>query len=192
MGSNWRRTGSPQDDEPDSAVCGDEPAHLRRSPKHVRYAGLWRVKRYRGTQRGWGRNAGKVWRDKRGDLQPEVTEPDDPRLVWVFQTCRTTHIQATRSIYSKATEGASAQAGKAPRNGAMPRRSQAMAKCILRKPGTVHHGSSPPSEPIPMRKPPTGEPCAGKPHARFGGRGGLKSFPTPIGGTAGDDEGGRG
>ena len=31
-----------------------------------------------------------------------------------------------------------------------------------------------------MRKPPTGEPCAGKPHARFGGRGGLKSFPTPI------------
>ncbi len=27
-------------------------------------------------------------------------------------------------------------------------------------------------EPIPMRKRPTGEPCAGKPHARFGGRGG--------------------
>jgi hypothetical protein len=25
---------------------------------------------------------------------------------------------------------------------------------------------------IPMRKPATGEPCAGKPHARFGGRGG--------------------
>ena len=27
------------------------------------------------------------------------------------------------------------------------------------------------SEPIPMRKLPTGEPCAGEPHARFGGRG---------------------
>src|SRR5215467_9939543 len=26
-------------------------------------------------------------------------------------------------------------------------------------------------EPIPMRQPPTGEPCAGEPHARFGGRG---------------------
>lgn len=25
-------------------------------------------------------------------------------------------------------------------------------------------------EPIPMRKPPTGEPCAGEPHARFDGR----------------------
>jgi len=37
------------------------------------------------------------------------------------------------------------------------------------------------SEPIPMRKPPTGEPCAGEPHARFGGRGGRKPFPTPIG-----------
>jgi hypothetical protein len=24
-----------------------------------------------------------------------------------------------------------------------------------------------------MRKPPTGEPCAGEPHARFGGRGGY-------------------
>ncbi len=32
-------------------------------------------------------------------------------------------------------------------------------------------------------KPPTGEPCAGKPHARFGGRGGRKPFPTPIGAT---------
>jgi hypothetical protein len=31
-----------------------------------------------------------------------------------------------------------------------------------------------------MRKPPTGEPCAGEPHARFGGRGERKFFPTPI------------
>jgi len=31
-----------------------------------------------------------------------------------------------------------------------------------------------------MRKPPTGEPCAGKPPARFGGRGGREPFPTPI------------
>src|SRR5215510_15121080 len=37
-------------------------------------------------------------------------------------------------------------------------------------------------EPIPMRKPPTGEPCAGEPHARFGGRGRPEPFPTPIGG----------
>ena len=37
------------------------------------------------------------------------------------------------------------------------------------------------SEPIPMRKPPTGEPCAGEPHARFERRGRRKPFPTPIG-----------
>jgi hypothetical protein len=30
-----------------------------------------------------------------------------------------------------------------------------------------------------MRKPPTGEPCAGKPHARFGGRGGA-TLPDPY------------
>ena len=31
-----------------------------------------------------------------------------------------------------------------------------------------------------MLKPPTGEPCAGEPHARFGGRGESILFPTPI------------
>ena len=36
------------------------------------------------------------------------------------------------------------------------------------------------SETTPMRKPPTGEPYAGKPPVRFGGRGGPKPFPTPI------------
>jgi hypothetical protein len=45
----------------------------------------------------------------------------------------------------------------------------------------VHHQCNPcVSEPIPMRKLPTGEPCAGEPHARFGGRGRRKPFPTPI------------
>ena len=37
-----------------------------------------------------------------------------------------------------------------------------------------------------MRKPATGEPCAGEPHARFGGRGGS-AFPTPIGEAAWHD-----
>ena len=31
-----------------------------------------------------------------------------------------------------------------------------------------------------MRKLPTGEPCAGEPHARFGGRGRRKPFPDPY------------
>jgi len=30
-----------------------------------------------------------------------------------------------------------------------------------------------------MRNPPTGEPCAGEPHARFGGRGGA-TLPDPY------------
>ena len=65
-------------------------------------------------------------------------------------------------------------------------------KCILRKFGLVHHDASPTSsEPIPMRKPLTGEPCAGKPHARFGGRGGrCPSLPLSTGGiTRGDTRG---
>jgi hypothetical protein len=33
--------------------------------------------------------------------------------------------------------------------------------------------------PIPMGKPPTGEPCAGEPHARLGGRGGA-TLPDPY------------
>src|SRR5436309_828473 len=52
---------------------------------------------------------------------------------------------------------------------------------LLRGTCDVHHLASMCSEPIPMRKPPTGEPCAGEPHARFGGRGRRKPFPTPIG-----------
>ena len=73
MESNWRRTGGPQENELDSAGCDDEPAIVWRSPKSVRYAESERVKRCRNTSRGWRRNVGNVWRDKRGDLQPEVT-----------------------------------------------------------------------------------------------------------------------
>ena len=36
-----------------------------------------------------------------------------------------------------------------------------------------------------MRKLPTGEPCAGEPHARFGGRGRRKPFSTPYQASAG-------
>ena len=53
-------------------------------------------------------------------------------------------------------------------------------KSLLRTTRTFHHERSPMgSEPIPMRKPTTGEPCAGEPHARFGGQGG-KDLPDPY------------
>ena len=51
---------------------------------------------------------------------------------------------------------------------------------FLRTTRTFHHERSPMgSEPIPMRKPATGEPCAGELHARFGGQGG-ESLPDPY------------
>ena len=54
-------------------------------------------------------------------------------------------------------------------------------KNFLCRHGTFHNDQGPCiGKPIPMRKPPTGEPCAGEPHARFGGRGGREPFPTPI------------
>jgi len=37
-----------------------------------------------------------------------------------------------------------------------------------------------------MKKPPTGEPYAGKPPVRFGGRGRRKPIPTPIKPTDGN------
>ena len=35
-------------------------------------------------------------------------------------------------------------------------------------------------ETLPMRKPTTGEPYAGEPHVRFGGRGGVQLLPDPY------------
>src|SRR6266700_6238495 len=62
---------------------------------------------------------------------------------------------------------------KRPRVRALSRRPSTLAKCILRESRTVHIIHSPlSSETPPMRKPTTGEPCAGELPARFGGRGG--------------------
>ena len=48
-----------------------------------------------------------------------------------------------------------------------------MAKCFLRECRAVRSTHSLAiSETVSMKKPPTGKPCAGKPPARFGGRGG--------------------
>src|ERR1700733_6919994 len=51
------------------------------------------------------------------------------------------------------------------------------------------HGSIP-SETFPMWKPATGEPCAGNPPARFGGRGG-ESLPYPLSATTAPPRDGR-
>ena len=54
-------------------------------------------------------------------------------------------------------------------------------KSLLCGAGVVHHGYSPCRRlPVPMWKPLTGEPDAGDPHVRFGGRGDLTGPPYPY------------
>jgi hypothetical protein len=62
-----------------------------------------------------------------------------------------------------------------------PRSQSAVAQCLLRGARAVRTSRSlGHCETVSMKKPPTGEPCAGKPPARFGGRGGRMPIPTPI------------
>ena len=67
-------------------------------------------------------------------------------------------------------------------HGNQPRRSSTLAKCLLRGSRAVRasHGLAV-GETVSMKKPPTGEPYAGKPPVRFGGRGGRKpSLPLSV------------
>jgi hypothetical protein len=72
VGSNRRRTGSPQDNELDSAVWKRRACSFMVKPEthQLRYR-QW-IKRELGAQRGWRRNAGKVICRNRGDLPLEV------------------------------------------------------------------------------------------------------------------------
>ena len=109
------------------------------------------------------------------------SHPDDPRLVWLFQACLSRDVSRAGWIHPPTTSGDPAPTGQTTGFWTMSRRSETLAQCLLRWTGSFHDDRSPNvSEPIPMRKPLTGEPCAGEPHARFGGRGGRQPFPTPI------------
>ena len=100
-------------------------------------------------------------------------EPDAQRLVWLLQARASAGISETGRVHPTAAACAAAQAGETAGVWALSGRSWSLAKCFLRGTGALHHNRSPrPGEPITMLKPPTGEPCAGEPHARFGGRGG--------------------
>jgi len=65
-------------------------------------------------------------------------------------------------------------------DGFVRRRLRAILRKQHKRPGLGRCPNDHRRESIPMRKPSTGEPCAGEPHARFGGRGGREPFPTPI------------
>jgi len=115
------------------------------------------------------------------DADHRGPEPDAERLVRLLQARLADRVQLARRLRPSAAEGASAQAGKAPRLRSLPPRQPTLAKCLLRERRAVRpsHGLANRERP-PMRKPPTGEPYAGKPPVRFGGRGRRQPFPTPI------------
>src|SRR5216684_6291013 len=103
-------------------------------------------------------------------------------MVWLFQTRHADSVSKPRSFRSATAARRSAQAGQAARLRTMQSRSPAMAQRLLRNTRTVHllHSHRTTKTP-PMRKPATGEPYAGEPHVRFGGRGGYKpSLPLSV------------
>ena len=111
------------------------------------------------------------------------SEPGFARLVQLLQARPSPCLQTVGWVGAKTVARLPAQAGKASRLRPLSGRSNALDQRLLRGRWAVRtsHGLAG-SEMLPMRKLPTGEPCAGKPHARFGGRGG-KTVPTPIAAT---------
>src|SRR4029434_498814 len=109
------------------------------------------------------------------------TQSAPPGVVWLLQTCAIHDISCRRWLCPSTPPGAPAEAGKTSGLWSYPERPSALAECFLCCSGAFHpSGSLWAGTPIPMRKLPTGEPCAGEPLARFGGRGGREPFPTPI------------
>ena len=74
------------------------------------------------------------------------------------------------------------QTGETTGPGTMPSRPSTLDQCLLCGGQAVRLISSLANrETLPMRKTSTGEPCAGKPHARVGGRGSLRlSLPLSV------------
>ncbi len=112
-------------------------------------------------------------------------EPHAAWVVWLLQACPSPYLPIAEWPHSPSAACTVAQAGKASRLRPVLRRPPTLAQCLLRSDRAVHHGNSLVSgEPIPMRKPSAGEPCAGEPHAPFGGWGGF-SPSRPLSGSAG-------
>ena len=141
--------------------------------RHVRQKSL---NKFKDSIREDAAHTGRQPRLRRGGSQPAVA-----RLVRLLQTYPSHHLRQARRVCQAAAARRPAQAGKAPRAGRLPRRPSTLAKCLLRGSRAVRasHGLVI-GETVSMKKPPTGEPYAGKPPVRFGGRGRRKPIPTPI------------
>jgi len=103
------------------------------------------------------------------------------RMVWLFQAQPEKCVPRPGQLDTQTNASHPAQTPPSERMGA-DARAQALAQCLLRRTRAVLDGHSPrPSEPTSMEKSLTGEPDAGNPPVRFGGRGGAKNaIPTPI------------
>ena len=95
------------------------------------------------------------------------------RLVRLLQAGSPHHLRRCRWVRPTTTACDPDQAGQARAHRDRARGQSTLVKCLLRECRAVRTPTRPASsETVSMKKPPTGEPCAGKPPARFGGRGG--------------------
>src|SRR5580658_7048080 len=129
---------------------------------------------------------------RQGQGQDQTDERPKPRphdrgaqshaqgLVWLLQA-RDLRSQGRRRLCAPAAAGDVAQARQTTRLRRCPGGPATLAQCFLRFRRAVHpRHSLAAGETVPMRTPPTGEPYAGKPPVRFGGRGG-ESLPSLSG-----------
>ena len=126
-----------------------------------------------------GEDAAHAGRQPR--MRDRRSQPDAAGLVRLLQARPSLHLRRARRDDPAPAARVPAQAGEATGVGHLSGRSSTLAQCLLRECRVVRttHGLAS-SETVSMKNPPTGEPYAGKPPVRFGGRGGRKPFPTPI------------
>src|SRR5215207_4925428 len=102
-------------------------------------------------------------------------------MVRVLQTLSPPCLPQPRRLGQAALAQHPAQAAGRTRSRSRSRLST-LVQCLLPAAGSLHHVRGPcPAHPLSTRDPSTGEPYAGDPHVRFGGRGSSPTLPTPIG-----------
>lgn len=104
------------------------------------------------------------------DEQRQSQQRECPQGLNGLQPHRGTATALATAVVVRTSRLMSAPVTASTRNHACPRRVHGLVAAV-----TVQR-----CETFPMRKLPTGEPYAGKPPVRFGGRGERKLFPTPI------------
>src|SRR3984957_4730014 len=170
--------------------CGATKKHNSPSLRSAEHFTRPRQKSERGNSRVVGQlNCSEDATDERTKPRPRdrLAQSDAQRVVQQLQA-RDLGSRGRRRLHATAASGDAAQARETTGLRQLQGRPDTLAKQILRDRWAVHpgHGLAA-SETVPMiRKPSTGEPYAGKPPVRFGGRGGQKpSLPLSEGPSRG-------